>query len=74
MNILDVTVNMIIFTSLGCVISQHNVPNHPKDNPRNGLGVSGITSTRIVGARKQAGCWRDRKVRDLCLFGIMVAV
>ena len=53
LNAAHVTYNVIIFTSLGCVISHHNGPYHPKQNRRSGLTVFPIARTRTVRDRKQ---------------------
>ena len=57
-NIGHVMDNVIIFTSLGCVISHHNGPYHPKSRHLTGVAVSGIARVRTVGVRKQ-GFWRS---------------
>jgi len=69
-----VTTNLIIFTSLGCVISHHIGPYHPSEECRTGPGVPLITRTRTVATRKQAGCRSGRKMGGLYPFGMVGAL
>jgi hypothetical protein len=74
LNIARVTRNVIIFTSLACVISHHNGPYHAKESRQSGPVMSVNAMGTTVRVRKKAIWHRQVGVGKLYQFGMVGAV